>query len=1079
VTGFIDAALHRSRTVLLTLFFLLLAGAVAYVQIPKEANPDIDIPLIYVSMSLDGVSPEDAERLMVRPMEEELRGIEGIKEMTSVAYEGGANVTLEFDAGFDADQAELDVREAVDRVRPDLPEAMDEPTVNEINLSLFPVIVVTLSGDVPERMLVRFARDLRDQLESLTSVLQVDIGGNREEIVEVIVDPLLVESYGLNAVELLGRFERSNRLIAAGTLDTGEGRFAVKVPGLIESLDDILHMPIAVDGDAVVEFQDIGTVRRTFADPLGFARVDGEPAVALSVSKRTGENVIETVEAVRSVVAAESANWPEGIRVAFSQDQSRTIRIMLEDLQNNVVSAILLVMIVIVGVLGLRSAGLVGVAIPGSFLTGILVLALMGLTVNIVVLFALILAVGMLVDGAIVVTEYADRKMGEGLHRRDSYALAAKRMAWPIIASTATTLAAFFPLLFWPGIMGEFMRFLPITLMATLTASLAMALVFVPALGAIFGRYGGTADPAHMKALAAGEAGDPRELAGFTGSYVRVLARALRHPGKILAAVGLLLVGVWVVFSIHGKGVELFPEVEPDYAAVLVHARGNLAVAERDALMREVEAIVLQYGDEFKSVYTRTGGGGGSGEEGFGQDVAEDVIGTLTIEFEDWDRRRPADDILADIRAATQALAGIRVETRKEEGGPPVGKPVQVRLSARNPALLPEAVAELRAFMETIPGLVDIEDSRPIPGIEWVIDVDRAQAARYGVDVAAVGDTIKLLTNGLIISTYRPNDTTDEVDIIVRYPEEWRNIQQLDAVRVVTPQGAVPVSNFVELRPQPRVGQLERIDARRTMAVESDVLPGVLPDDMVRDIQAWLDEGHLDPRIAVSFSGEDEEQRAAEEFLSQAFVVALFIMAVILVTQFNSFYSAFLILSAVILSTIGVLIGLLVTQQPFGIVMTGVGVIALAGIVVNNNIVLIDTYDRLKASAADPVDAILRTGAQRLRPVLMTSVTTILGLMPMVLKVNIDFIGREVAVGAPSTQWWASLATAVVFGLTFATVLTLVITPCALMVRVNARAWLARRRDRRDRRAARRSARADAAAGEPPAPEQPAHGAAE
>lgn len=1079
MTGFIDAALHRSRTVLLTLFFLLLAGAVAYVQIPKEANPDIDIPLIYVSMSLDGVSPEDAERLMVRPMEEELRGIEGIKEMTSVAYEGGANVTLEFDAGFDADQAELDVREAVDRVRPDLPEAMDEPTVNEINLSLFPVIVVTLSGDVSERMLVRFARDLRDQLESLTSVLQVDIGGNREEIVEVIVDPLLVESYGLNAVELLGRFERSNRLIAAGTLDTGEGRFAVKVPGLIESLDDILHMPIAVDGDAVVEFQDIGTVRRTFADPLGFARVDGEPAVALSVSKRTGENVIETVEAVRSVVAAESANWPEGIRVAFSQDQSRTIRIMLEDLQNNVVSAILLVMIVIVGVLGLRSAGLVGVAIPGSFLTGILVLALMGLTVNIVVLFALILAVGMLVDGAIVVTEYADRKMGEGLHRRDSYALAAKRMAWPIIASTATTLAAFFPLLFWPGIMGEFMRFLPITLMATLTASLAMALVFVPALGAIFGRYGGTADPAHMKALAAGEAGDPRELAGFTGSYVRVLARALRHPGKILAAVGLLLVGVWVVFSIHGKGVELFPEVEPDYAAVLVHARGNLAVAERDALMREVEAIVLQYGDEFKSVYTRTGGGGGSGEEGFGQDVAEDVIGTLTIEFEDWDRRRPADDILADIRAATQALAGIRVETRKEEGGPPVGKPVQVRLSARNPALLPEAVAELRAFMETIPGLVDIEDSRPIPGIEWVIDVDRAQAARYGVDVAAVGDTIKLLTNGLIISTYRPNDTTDEVDIIVRYPEEWRNIQQLDAVRVVTPQGAVPVSNFVELRPQPRVGQLERIDARRTMAVESDVLPGVLPDDMVRDIQAWLDEGHLDPRIAVSFSGEDEEQRAAEEFLSQAFVVALFIMAVILVTQFNSFYSAFLILSAVILSTIGVLIGLLVTQQPFGIVMTGVGVIALAGIVVNNNIVLIDTYDRLKASAADPVDAILRTGAQRLRPVLMTSVTTILGLMPMVLKVNIDFIGREVAVGAPSTQWWASLATAVVFGLTFATVLTLVITPCALMVRVNARAWLARRRDRRDRRAARRSARADAAAGEPPAPEQPAHGAAE
>ena len=417
----IEAALGRGRVVIMTLVFLLTSGTVAYLQIPREANPDINIPIIYVSMSLDGVSPEDAERLMIRPLEEELRSIEGIKEMTANAYEGGGNVVLEFDAGFDADQAEQDVREAVDRVRPDLPDAMDEPTVNEVNFSLFPIILVTLAGDVPERTLVRLARELRDDLETIPSVLEVNIGGDREEQVEIIVDPLLIESYGLNANDVLGMFRRSNLIVAAGTLDTGAGRFSVSVPGLIEDLEDIWGMPVAVDGDAVVTLRDIATIRRNFADPSGYARVNGLPAVTLEVTKRSGENVIETIARVREIVAEAEARWPESVQIGFGQDESVEIRIMLTDLQNNVISAVLLVMIVIVAILGLRSAGLVGLAIPGSFLTGILVLSLMGMTVNIVVLFSLILAVGMLVDGAIVVVEYADRRMAEGAHRRVAF----------------------------------------------------------------------------------------------------------------------------------------------------------------------------------------------------------------------------------------------------------------------------------------------------------------------------------------------------------------------------------------------------------------------------------------------------------------------------------------------------------------------------------------------------------------------------------------------------------------------------------------------------------------------------------
>ena len=1065
MNALIDAAINRSRTVIATLLLLLISGAVAYVSIPKESDPDINIPIIYVSMHLDGISPEDSERLMVRPMEEELRSIEGVKEMSASSYESGGNVILEFDAGFDVDTALQDVREAVDRVKPDLPEEADEPTVNEVNLSLFPVLVVTLSGDVPERTLVRLARDLRDEIESIPTVLEVDIAGDREEVVEIIVDPLLVESYGLNGDEIAQVVSRSNRLVAAGTLDTGHGRFAIKVPGLFEQLEDILSLPVKVQGDAVVEFRDIATVRRTFEDPDGFARVDGYPAVALEVSKRTGENIIDTIEAVRAVVEEERALWPEMVQVSFSQDRSKDIRTMLKDLQNNVISAVLLVMIVVVGALGLRTAGLVGVAIPGSFLTGILVLSVLGLTVNIVVLFSLILAVGMLVDGAIVVTEYADRKMSEGLDRKIAYAMAAKRMAWPIIASTATTLAAFMPLLFWPGVVGEFMKYLPITLVATLAASLMMALIFVPTLGAYFGKYGGTADSEQMRALADGDTFEPKKVRGFTGGYLKVLGVALRHPAKVLLLAAFAMVGTWYYFGTHGKGVEFFPEVEPEQVIVMVHARGNLSVYEKDGLMREVEQQVLTLTDEFSSVYTRTGQGGD------GDDVAEDVIGQITIELNDWDSRRPADDILNEIRALTSGLAGIYVETREPEAGPPVGKPVQVELSSRFPHLLDDAVETVRAHFDEIPGLVDIEDSRPVPAIEWQIAVDRSQAAKYGVDITGVGDSIKLVTNGLTIGEYRPDDSDEEIDIIVRYPESWRNLEQLDNIRVTTGTSSIPISNFVERTPQPKVGTLNRVDGRRVMTVKADVAEGVLPDTIVGELRQWLPTAGLDPRVDWEFKGEDEEQQAAQAFLGKAFGVALFIMAIILVTQFNSFYSATLILSAVIMSTTGVMIGLLVTSQPFGIVMTGIGVIALAGIVVNNNIVLIDTFDRLREHATDAREAILRTGAQRLRPVLLTTVTTILGLMPMVLRTNIDFATRQVSFGAPSTQWWVSLSTAIAFGLSFATVLTLVVTPSALMVRANLASWRETRRERRQQR--RIATKPQATAGTLPAPANP------
>ena len=1047
----IEAALGHVRTVLSLLVLLLVAGAYAYVTIPKESDPDVNIPIIYVNVHHEGISPEDAERLILRPLEQEMQGVEGVDEMRATAFEGGGNVVLEFEAGFDADRALDDVREKVDLAKPELPAEADEPIVSEVNLSLFPVLVVTLSGDVPERTLLNIARDLRDDVEGLQPVLEVQMAGNREELVELIVDPTMLESYGIDARSVLQAVDRSNRLVAAGALDTGEGRFAIKVPGLFQSPDDILNMPIKTVGDRAVTFRDIGTLRRTFKDPEGFARINGELAIALEVSKRTGENIIETIEQVRGTVDREMQQWPDAVQVTYSQDKSTNIRTMLSDLQNNVLAAILLVMVVIVAALGLRSAGFVGIAIPGSFLTGILVIYLAGLTVNVVVLFSLILAVGMLVDGAIVVVEYADRKLREGQPKREAYALAAKRMAWPIIAATATTLAAFLPLVFWPGVVGEFMKFLPITLLATLTASLLMALIFVPTLGSVLGGGLKTSpaaapDSRKARAIAAGSAADLTALSGFTGAYLRLLKGALKHPGKILLGAAILLVGVQVAYSQFGRGVEFFPEVEPENAVLQVHARGNLSVHQRDRLLQEVEGRVLhlhQERREFHAIYARS-----QVTAGERRDEPEDIIGTITLEFVDWWNRRPASEIIADIKARTADLPGLMVESQESEMGPPTGKPIQLEVTSSDRSLLEPTVAKIVGHMQQDPELIEIEDGRPIPGIEWEVEVDRAQASKFDADVSLVGSYVRMITNGLKIGEYRTSDADEEIDIVVRFPKERRSLDQLDQIRMRTANGTVPVSNFVSRRAEQKTNLIRRTDTKGSMGIKADVAEGVLPDNKVQQLQAYLRTLEFPPNVEVEFKGEQEDQKEAQAFLTKAFTVALFLMAVILVTQFNSFYSAFLILSAVVLSTIGVMIGLLVTDQPFGIVMTGIGVIALAGIVVNNNIVLIDTFDRLRQYEPDVLQAILRTGAQRLRPVLLTTVTTILGLMPMVTGVNIDFLNRLVQVGAPSTELWQQLSTAIVFGLTFATVLTLVITPCALMWRGNVAAWWQRRRGR-------------------------------
>lgn len=1071
--GALETILRRPRTVLTMMVVMLVAGVVAYVSIPKEANPDIDVPVFYVSIAQQGISPEDAERLLVRPMETALRSLDGLKELTAVASEGHAAVILEFSIDFDKDAALADVRDKVDEAKAELPEDAEEPTITETNFSLLPTIMVTLSGSVPERTLYRHARRLKDEIETISSVREAELSGHREELLEVVIDGMKLESYDITQAELLTSLSQNNQLVPAGFLDSGKGRFNVKVPGLVESADDVYSLPIKQNAEGVVTLGDVAEIRRTFKDPTRFTRVNGKPAIAIAVKKRIGENIIDNNQAVRDVVAEATKDWPEAIRVDFMVDESDFINEILGSLQSSILTAIFLVMIVVVAALGLRSALLVGLAIPTSFLVGFLILGGIGMTVNMMVMFGLVLTVGMLVDGAIVIVEYADRKVAEGMPRREAYIRAAKLMFWPIVSSTATTLAAFLPMLLWPGVPGEFMSYLPIMVIIVLSASLITAMIFLPVTGGFLGRGKASAEETENARRLAGEAHfDVAHVTGLTGFYVRLLKLFAANPLGNVALIGIVVAGcfaIFMVFKDNAAGVEFFVDEEPDQAIVLVSGRGNFSSAEARDLVAGVEAEVLRVeGIENVVMTAYTSGGSGGGQIlGGVEDKPADVIGELTVELADYCCRRKAVDIFAEIRQRTAPLAGIKVEVRKIEGGPPTGKDLQLEVKSTDYDTMIDAVSRVRAKVESMEGLRDVEDDRPLPGIEWQITIDREQAGRYQAGIGSVGSMVQLVTNGVLIGKYRPDDSDDEIDIRVRLPEEERTLDRLDMLRLRTPTGLVPIANFVDRQPQPKVSSITRKDGLYAMRVKANVIAeeGVSPNDKVAELEAWLQTETWPDNVFMKFRGGDEEQQESGQFLGKAALGALFLMFIILVTQFNSFYQSFLTLSTVVMSVFGVLIGLILTGQKFSIIMTGTGVVALAGIVVNNAIVLIDTYNRFREDGIEPVEAVLKTSAQRIRPILLTTITTIAGLVPMATQVNFDFFNRVVAVGGITSMWWVQLSTAVIAGLGFSTLLTLVVIPTMLAMPHVWGGWVRNRIGRfRGKR--------DAA----PAPEAPASG---
>ncbi|MGR3759693.1 efflux RND transporter permease subunit [Roseobacteraceae bacterium NS-SX3] len=1189
--GIVNWAAGRARMVLAFIVISILVGGFAYSSLPKEGEPDIEIPALFISVPFPGISAEDSESLLVKVMETELADLDGLDKMSSTAAEGYAGVALEFDFGWDKTAVMADVRDAMDKAEAEFPEGAEKYSITEINFSEFPIVIVNLTGAVPERTMARIAKDLQDELEALDAVLEAGIAGNRDEMVEVLIDPLRLESYNVTALELINVVQNNNQLIAAGEVETNQGTFSVKIPSSFDDVRDIYELPVKTNGDRVVTLGELAQINFTFEDRKGTARFNGGDTVALQVVKRKGYNLIDTVELVKETLDKAKAKWPPELQAAVtlgtSNDQSRVVGSMVRQLEGSVLTAVALVMIVVLGALGSRAALLVGFAIPTSFLLCFAFLALMGVSISNIVMFGLILAVGMLVDGAIVVVEYADKRIKEGTGPMHAYVEAAQRMFWPIVSSTATTLCAFLPMLFWPGVPGEFMGMLPVTLIFVLSASLVVALIYLPVMGGVLGRmsrlFGGLSDtlrhaapwwlravlvPLPLWGMFAGAMqmlnpgyilpeGTPPVAGLIAGGLIFALsaigasialgAARIERPERpiepgyhhtpfghvikfiagnpvmpvvTIAAVGFGIMTVFTLFSENNYGVEFFVESEPEQATAYVRARGNISLYEEDEMVRQVEEVVLEH-PAVINVFTFAGEGG-LNTDASGAQIPPDTIGQVQFEIIPWEDRPTqtetwfgglltrevtateydGDTVIEQLNAELAKLPGFEAEIRALAQGPASGKPVHLRIKGDDWGELTEAALTARTQFEQTPGLTLIEDSLPLPGIDWQIDVDVEKAGRYGADVATVGAMVQLVTRGILLDTMRVDSSDEEIEIRVRLPEQNRVLSTLDNLKVRTADGLVPLANFITRKPVPKLAQINRVSQQRYYDVKADVEPGLIKvasadaetgedislallktvpegedaageiierpngerlelfqltgaetadalraaiadgasfapvnaNERIAELTNWLESEPFGRTISWEWTGDQEEQAESGAFLSKAFAGALALMFVILLAQFNSFYNAVLVLLAVVLSTTGVLIGMMVMQQPFSIIMTGTGIVALAGIVVNNNIVLIDTYQEF-SQQMPRLEAIIRTAEARIRPVLLTTITTMAGLTPMMFGLSLDFINGGYSINSPTALWWKQLATAVVFGLGIATVLTLVVTPSFLAIR--------------------------------------------
>lgn len=1092
--GITNWSIRHSITVLVLMVIFVVAGLGAYNSLPREAQPDVTIPFVMVSVPYIGVSPADIETLITNELEEEFEKLKDVEEMRSTSAEGVSLVMIEFKAGVDMDTALSNVRERVDLAKPDLPDDAEDPIISEISFSDFPIMNITMSGPVGLVEIKRIAELLEDDINRLKGILDVRIIGGLEREIRVEADPQLLEYYNVSFNELIMAVRNENMNIPGGTIDVGEQTYLVRIPGEFKSVREIEDVVVRQEDGEAVFVRDVARVVDGFEDVSSYSRLDDVQAVSVIVTRRAGENIIRITDELKALVAHYEASYGESVSFTVLDDVSDQIRDQLSELENNILTGLLLVLGVLMIFLGnwkrallmivgttvaivaivmgfgaigiavnpwlllvialiigvffdkdgsLRTALFVGTAIPFSMLISFAVLGILGITLNIVVLFSLVLALGMLVDNAIVIVENVYRHMTLGKGRVQATMDAVEEVAWPIIAATATTVGAFLPLMFWPGIMGEFMKFLPLTVMIVLTASLFVALVINPVLCALLMKVDpdliGSADDDGMD-----EVRNIPNNALYNG-YRRLLEAATQSAvGITVTIVGsfAMLILSFVIFANFNAGVEFFPETTPERIKIDVILPDGSNVDASDRMVRQIEGwLVGKEGIAHVAAAT----GSGVGQEAMGGSGSGTAHQSrISIEFnDDFDTRPQVDGFILNLRAYLDTLAGARFEIQREESGPPTGAPINLELMGVDYGILQDLATQAQQIVGNVDGIVDLKMDFETGRQELAIRVDRREAGMLGVSTFDIANTVRAAVNGTEASVFREHD--DEFDIIVRLPEEYRrSLEDVSTLYIKTPSGArVQIREIASFDVQEGYGAIRHLDSNRVVTIASDVAEGYNDNAVLMEAQRAIAENlQLPPGYQASWTGQNKEQEAAGEFLSTALLSAMFIIALILITQFNSLLQPGIILFSVVLSLIGVLMMLVLRQAPFVMIMTGVGIISLAGVVVNNAIVLVDYMNQLRDRGMAIKEAVVVAGLVRFRPVLLTAITTMLSLLPTVLGISFDAKSFTVVTGGKSVEMWGPMANAVVGGLFVSTVLVLVVIPSMYVAIEGFSAWL-------------------------------------
>ena len=1005
----------KSSAFLLMIVFIMF-GSIAYTSLPREATPDIPIPYIMVTTIYSGVSPTDMESLVTFKIENKLRGIEGVKEITSYSAESVSNISIEFNPDVNIDVALQRVRDKVDQSMNDLPQDLtEEPIITEISMSDFPVFVVAIAGDVPEHDLKLIADEMQDRFESVKGVLEVELSGTRDREILVVFDYERLQTYSLTMNDLSNAVKNEHINIPGGSVDIGRGKYLVRIPGEYTNPEDIKNIVVKVQDGRPIYVRDVARVLDSFEDKDSYASLNGVPAISVSIKKRVGANILDMAEDIKAVIKEAEEEFPPAVKFTLTTDMSKDIKAMVHELENSLITGFILVFLVLFLFLGKLNSLFAAVIIPFSMLISFIVLQALGITLNMMVLFSLIMALGMLVDNAIVIVENIYRHMQEGMNRIEAAHAASEEIGWPMVTSTLTTVFAFLPMVFWPGTIGEFMKFLPLTLIITLLSSLFVALIFNPVICSTF---------MNVKKRHISE-DEELKYSKVIQFYMKTVQLALNHRALALTVTMVLVILPMFLFSARGLGVEFFPESDPQRVYIRANApQGTNAATTNDMVMKFREATLNE--PNVKLTVGEVGGAAADYSDAGGTSTHR---GRLTIEFIDFeDRSEPSPETVNRIREKLNFFPGAEVVWEKEQMGPPTGDAVSIEISGRDVDVLGSIAQQVKKIVEPIPGLVDLKDDYVKSKPEIRIDVDREKAALLGLNTSSIASAVRGAVYGIEVAKYREGD--NEYDIKVRLPDEKRrSIDDIKNLMINTPTGAyVPISSVAEVSMSAGFGTITRIDFKRVVNVTANA-EGRSSVEVMKDVAERLKDFDLPPGYVINYTGETEEQQEASSFLGKALVVALFLILMVLLIEFNSFAQTFIILFTIILSIGGIFWGLTITGTNFGIIMTGIGVISLAGIVINNGIILIDYTNQLRSEGMKMREAIVRAGAVRFRPVMLTAWTTVLGMVPMATGLGIDFKNMTFVTGAEMSQWWSPMANAVIFGLGFSTMLTLIVVP--------------------------------------------------